>query len=234
MSVHSNHYLVFTMNKQFYTLLAATMMAAVVTPVTAQGILEAGSLHGTSSRFANSGRLSAALGKAYSPSLNSRPSTASFDDDDVERCRAAGEKSVQLWNKAKACEKRGESDKALRLYRETLITRWQIWRDRDPAIPQLLIAIGSMEEKVGHLQNAEKCYRDLLKLTAKNYGPGSWELCTPLAKLANVLAAQKKYHEAASNYTLVFELTERKYGTTDTRTKAAAAKVATAIKSEQF
>jgi tetratricopeptide (TPR) repeat protein len=247
MSGTQTAYLVFTMNRQSYTLVAAAMAALVSAstdmsrPAMAQGIAEAGSMYGASSMLSPGRGLSAALGSAYNPSRNSRSSTSGsrqnrsavyLDEADAERYKAAGERSVQLWNKAKDCEKKGELENALRLYRETLSIRWQIWRDRDPAVPQLLTAIGSLEEKTGKLQDAEKCYRDWLSLTAKNYGPGSWELCTPLAKLANVLSQQKKYHEAASNYNLVFELTKRKYGMTDARTEAAAVRLADATKYE--
>ncbi len=123
---------------------------------------------------------------------------------------------------AQAKEKAGDLKNAEQLYRQSLGYRERVWGQADPGVIKLYDIIGGLAQRRNAIAESERCYRIVLMATIKKYGQGTYEEVDPLAKLAKVYLAEKKYSDAAKEYDQICQLESRKHGPHDQRTVQAA------------
>jgi len=196
----------------------------------AQGISEMGSVYAMPKGSPTSS-FSGAVNRLYgspagvmsapspSPAVNVRGADSDLNlspEEVAKRTRAFYEDATKrfndLYEKAAAAEKDGKFDDAQKFYYQALTTRERAWGETDSGVMTILLKLGELNIQQNHLDYAQSCYKQYLKASSKNHGPGSLEEIPALKKLAEICHLNKHFDDESSYLRRVVELQERSLG----------------------
>ena len=166
-----------------------------------QGLGATGQTGGRPSPSARSANLGTPVTSAKGAS-----STHANNKADVLKLSAQAQEHLK---QAKAFEKAGKWSEAEAAYKKSLGIRETYWKDRDPAIPDILNALA--EVSIAQ-ENAEACRKYLnasLVVLGKLYGPGTAHRIKPLALQASLYEAQNDPGRALDSYQQCKTLADR-------------------------
>lgn len=133
---------------------------------------------------------------------------------DAKKIKALGEKTITLYNQAKAiCANEQATSPTLseaeRKLKEAITIRNSIWGYQDPAIPKMLLLLGDVYARNKQEQAAAQCFHNAQVYINKRLGPGSYERYDAILALANLAKNTGKAAEAISQYRQVIQIDER-------------------------
>lgn len=163
-------------------------------PAQSQGISEYGNLQSIPSL---GGSLGDPLSRAFGSRGTKAPPQARPAAVDSASATLLGQQSNQLYEKARAAQRKGKQAEAEKLYRQSLQLREQVWGSRDPSMATILIALSEIEQSQGKLADAEQTARKAVALMTRLYGSSSQYLRPSQQRLSAVLEARKKAAEEA-------------------------------------
>jgi tetratricopeptide (TPR) repeat protein len=153
------------------------------------------------------------------PALNVRGADSDLylsPEESAKRTRAYYQDATKRFNdayeKAAAAEKDGKLDDAQKFYYQALTTRERAWGETDPGVMTILLKLGELNIQQNHLDYAESCYKQYLKASSKNHGPGSQDEIPALKKLAEICHLHKQFDDESSYLRRVVDLQERNLG----------------------
>lgn len=123
----------------------------------------------------------------------------------------------QLLKQAQDFEKAGKWDEAAAAYKKSLGIRETYWKDRDPAIPDILNALAEVSIAQEDGEACRKYLNASLVVLGKMYGPGTAHRIKPLSLQGSLYEAQNDPGRALDSYQQCKILAERL--TADERSK---------------
>jgi len=142
-----------------------------------------------------------------------KPGTNSVNLDPAAKAKAdvlkLSAQAKQYLIQAQAADKAEKWDEAEAAYKKSLGIRETYWKDRDPAIPDILNALA--EVSIAQ-ENADACRKYLnasLVVLGKLYGPGTAHRIKPLALQGSLYEAQNDPGRALDSYQQCKMLTDR-------------------------
>lgn len=142
------------------------------------------------------------------PITHTRNASATHENHKTEVLKLSAQAQEHL-KQAKAFEKAGKWNEAEAAYKKSLGIRETYWKDRDPAIPDILNALAEISIAQ---ENADACRKYLnasLVVLGKLYGPGTAHRIKPLALQASLYEAQNDPGRALDSYQQCKMLIER-------------------------
>lgn len=142
------------------------------------------------------------------PVTHTRNASATHENHKTEVLKLSAQAQEHL-KQAKAFEKAGKWNEAEAAYKKSLGIRETYWKDRDPAIPDILNALAEISIAQ---ENADACRKYLnasLVVLGKLYGPGTAHRIKPLALQASLYEAQNDPGRALDSYQQCKTLADR-------------------------
>lgn len=139
------------------------------------------------------------------PKNSAGGSTASSKTEVLKLSAQAKEYLIQ----AKTLEKSEKWDEAETAYKKSLGIRETYWKDRDPAIPDILNALAEISIAKENPEACRKYLNASLVVLGKLYGPGTAHHIRPLALQASLYEAQNDPGRALESYQQCKTLVER-------------------------
>jgi hypothetical protein len=159
--------------------------------VSAQGMVEAGSVYSMSSMGSPLTRSFAkSVARVYSAPSAKIDSLSSDEQSDAST--VYGNQANDLYQKAMAAQRKGDKVQAEKLYRQSMEIRQSVWGSRDPAVPQIMMIVSKLEQDQGRLADSEQTARKALSAMTRMYGASSEYIKPQERRLAEVLAARGK------------------------------------------
>jgi len=114
--------------------------------------------------------------------------------------------SSTLYNMGRGLEDTGELGKALELFLEAHSIVVETYGDDNPEIAIMGDGIAHTYDKLGDFENAEKWFKNSIRLYKKFYQDSNIQLAVTYYLYADLLERQERYHEALSAFTRCCEI----------------------------
>ncbi len=198
-----------------------------------QGMIEAGSVYGTSSSLPTGLNHSNLVNKSFNHinntlngiNINSNSSkdkvnsSSNIHVSNINTKTApvsySSKKNNQVndyFKLAQNFEAKQDYDNAIKNYYLFITTRAKLVGNSDPYVITTYLTIGKIYESEDKFLEAKKFVKTGLQLASRKYGPGNYNLKPFVWEIANIDAALNDYKGASSGYEQVYAYEEKKFG----------------------